>query len=179
MVRQAIPLTLTGLIWTGSVLLDLSFRQDGSASYLRYFEFSVNPKIRFSLAPNTPNPADADADLSTQWEVGDTAIELVANNGDTVVVFGPAHPDNIFSDPTEPYFWTSPTGTALAAFGADHIGETVTLYLESGVNPTTDGLWSEPIGLLTTDSEWSLLLDTSPATQNSEWSELALNYHRQ
>ena len=170
MVRQAITLALTNSGWSGSVLLDRSFRENRSVSYLRYFDFSFSIEMRFSLAAYTSNPSLPDADLRTQWETGARAIELVAANGDTIVIPGPTYPGNPGGDSTEPYFWSSSVSVDLGLFSFNHGNETITLYLESGVTSTTDSPWSELVGLLTTDGEWSELDKT--LSTDSEWSEL-------
>ena len=171
MVRQAISITPSGIIWSGSVLLDSSFTEDGSPVYLRYFRFGVNPRIRFSPAADTPSPSTADAELRTEWETGDEAIEFEASNGDTFTLRGPAHSSNSFADDIEPYFWATDEGSGLVAFYNNHVDETLTLYLESGIDITSDGPWSVPLGLLTEDGLWSAILGGLEST-DGPWSDL-------
>ena len=200
MVRQAISITMVGGSWSGSVLLDPSFTADTSTVYLRSLQLLQVAQaffIQFSPAADTPSGGTSDAEIRTEWETGGAAIQFVAGNGDTLSLAGPAHSSVGFPDATEPYGWVPNNGSALAGFVASHGSETVTLYLESGFDPTEpsewsdlaaspsiDGEWSEPAGLLLTDSEWSDLFGLvtahsewstlfSSVTTHSEWSDLA------
>ena len=91
--------------WSGSILIDPAFVVGGAAAYLREVErVGSNPRIRISSTP-TEDASDAGPELIPGWEVYEEAILMQRDGADDLILKGPAHPDNPFSDETEPYFW--------------------------------------------------------------------------
>ena len=74
-------------------------------AYLREVErVGSNPRIRISSTP-TEDASDAGPELIPAWEIYEEAILMQRDGADDLILKGPAHPDNPFSDETEPYFW--------------------------------------------------------------------------
>ena len=80
------------------------------------------------------DPEDAGPELTAALETAEEAFTFAEADGDSIVLKGPAHPDNTFADPTEPYFWTPDNGPALNAWAIDLSAgsDVVTLTLDDG-----------------------------------------------
>ena len=112
-ISTAQTITLTGFDadgWDGAVLLNPGIIEGGALAYLRFVDsVGSSPRVRIASSA-TAEPTDAGPEFTEAVETGDDAF-LFDADGDTVTLKGPNHPDNGFSDPTEPYFWT-PDNTA-------------------------------------------------------------------
>ena len=56
--------------------------------------------------------------------------------GQGITLKGPAHPDNTFPDPAEPYFWTPDNGPAWNDWAVEAVNDDVTLTISDGVAAT-------------------------------------------
>ena len=108
--------------WFGALLIDPVFVVGGGAAYLRYVQGqSTNIRFRFSSTA-TDDSLDAGPELVPEWEDYAEALTFEADGAETVVLKGPAHPDNAFSDPSEPYFWIPDNGAAWQTYWQDANG---------------------------------------------------------
>ena len=97
--------------WEGSYLIDPALVVGGATAWLRRID-EVSGSCRIDIA-STPGGSFAGAgpELVPQWETLADAIVFSADGGG-ITLKGPNHPDNIFRDSTEPYFWTPDNATA-------------------------------------------------------------------
>ena len=105
--------------WAGAVLIEPAFVVGGGSAYLRYLQGqSDNVRIRLSSTA-TDDPFLAGPDLVPEWEEYAEALTFEADGVATVVLKGPAHLDNSFEDPSEPYHWIPDNGDAWETFWQD------------------------------------------------------------
>ena len=123
-------------VWEGAVLLDRALIAGGGVAYLRYFQVNAGgPKIR--LAATTDGQSDADGpEFTDGFETADDALTLVSG-ASSVVLKGPGHPDNVYADPSEPYWWSPDNHRAVSAFWVVNHDNAITLTLSGPVTADT------------------------------------------
>ena len=100
-----------GADWLGALLIDPVFVVGGGTAYLRRFGISGNSTRLDVSVSDTGSFVGAGPELVPEWEDWEGAIVFDADGGG-ITLKGPNHPDNSFSDPSEPYFWTPDNGSA-------------------------------------------------------------------
>ena len=128
--------TITSDGWEGAVLIDPALVVGGVTAYLRFLSVvGSSPQLRIS-ATTTGDPTDPGPELTEALETYETAITLSRPGADNLVLKGPNHPDNSFSDATEPYFWTPDNFSAVSAWwtAAIESGEDITFRFDDGVS---------------------------------------------
>ena len=115
-----------GTTWSGAIPLPSHLVEGGAVTDLEAFG-----NIGGTFVFQTGGP-----DLTGTWEGFATAIRVVDDAGASIIFAGPNHPNNVSSDPREPYTWIPGNSAAVDAwFGVDRNG--VTLTLDDGVDRTT------------------------------------------
>ena len=105
--------------WAGAILIEPALVAGGATAYLREINVSGGGNVQFRVsATTTGDPADAGPELKGTWEIYAEAISFSDDEGNSLALKGPNNPDNSFSDPDEPYFWTPDNGTAVTAYWA-------------------------------------------------------------
>ena len=123
--------------WEGAVLVDPALIDGGGTAYLRQIELvGISIRVRLAVSPDAA-PADPGPEFTATFETAEAAFTLAEAGGDAVVLKGPAHPDNAFVDPTEPYFWTPDNAAAWTAWSTGTGSGVVTLTLDDGQVPIT------------------------------------------
>ena len=117
--------------WVGAIRIDPFLVENGAEAWLRFISRS-GPSIQMRISSTeTGEPSDEGPELSAALRAYEEAFTF--RNGDRVIVLpGPAHASNVFSDPTEPYFWTPPAAKGWVDWVTD-IDGSVTLTLDDGV----------------------------------------------
>ena len=106
--------------------IDPALVAGGGVAYLRHVALSgTSPIIRLSSAPGI-DPAAAGPELTDAWERSPRAMTITAGLL-SFAIPGPAHPDSVFADPTEPYFWTPPLTSAYTAFRVAYLSLSTTV----------------------------------------------------
>ena len=100
-----------GADWLGALLIDPIFVVGGGTAYLRRFGISGSSTRLDVSESDTGGFSGAGPELVPEWENWENAIVFDADGGG-ITLKGPNHPDNSFSDPSEPYFWTPDNGSA-------------------------------------------------------------------
>ena len=146
--------------WAGALLVDPVFVVDGNSAYLRYIQrLGSQIRMRFSSTA-TDEPTDAGPQLVPEWTGYEEAITFSADGVDAVVLKGPAHPDNLFADPDEPYFWIPDNGAVWFEYWRD--AETnLRVTLKTSGPPGLDATGSLSGGLIGTISG-AATLDPAP-----------------
>ena len=124
----------SGADWLGALLLDPVFVVGGGTAYLRRFGISGNSTRLDVSESDTGSFVGAGPELVTEWEDWEGAIVFDADAGG-ITLKGPNHPDNSFSDPSEPYFWTPDNG---AAFRDWYLTEPQNVTLRFNLAPAPD-----------------------------------------
>ena len=121
--------------WAGALLVDPAFVVGGGPAYLRYVQrLGSQIRMRFS-STSTDEPTDVGPELVPEWEDYEEALTFSADGAETVVLKGPAHPDNDFVDPDEPYFWIPDNGPAWFAYWNNADGNLRVTLKTSGPAP--------------------------------------------
>ena len=118
--------------WQGAILLNPALIDGGGTAYLRQFRLSGNSVILRLAASPDADPQDAGPEFTVALETAEAAFTLAEAGGDSIVLKGPAHPDNSFPDATEVYFWLPDNGAAWNAWALDTGSGDVTLTLDDG-----------------------------------------------
>ena len=140
-----------GSFWTGAVLIESVFVVGGAAAYLRYVQ-GQSDQVRFRLSSTaTGDSLDAGPDLVPEWENYAEALTFEADGAATVVLKGPAHPDNSFDDPSEPYHWIPDNGAAWQTYWQDANGN-IRVTLKTAGPPGVEAAGSLTGGLVGTIS---------------------------
>ena len=123
--------------WLGAVLIPPDFVEGGGAAYLREIT-TVGTSIRISISvAATGSYSTFGPELVQAWLNYENAIVFTDDDGDSLTLKGPNHPDNSFRDPSEPYFWTPDNNTEWRNYwNAAHDNLIVTLNREA---PTSAG----------------------------------------
>ena len=101
--------------WSGAVLLNSGLIEGGAVAYLRrVYTSGSSPRVEIASSA-TASPADLGPEFTDGVETWSEAF-LFDADGSTVTLKGPNHPDNSFSDPSEPYFWTPDNSAAWRAW---------------------------------------------------------------
>ena len=101
--------------WSGAVLLNSGLIEGGAVAYLRrVYTSGSSPRVEIASSA-TASPADLGPEFTDGVETWGEAF-LFDADGSTVTLKGPNHPDNSFSDPSEPYFWTPDNSAAWRAW---------------------------------------------------------------
>ena len=96
--------------WTGSILLDADLVDGGGVAYLRRVA-RVSTSIRVETS-STAGGGSGSSGPELAADVETYAAAFVFDDGvqPALTLKGPAHADNAFTDPSEPYFWTPDNG---------------------------------------------------------------------
>ena len=115
--------------WEGAVRLDRSMIAGGVEAYLRHLSQSGG-NVRMRLAATADGePSDAGPEFTEALETADVAFRFAASGGTSITLKGPNHPDNRFSDASEPYFWIPDNAAAFSAWLLAHHDEVITLTI--------------------------------------------------
>ena len=117
--------------WEGAVRIDPRYIENGAEAWLRYLD-RAGSSIRLRLSSTeTEEPSDEGPEFTLALKEYESALTFTDDDG-SIVLPGPGHDSNSFSDPTEPYFWTPPAALGWAAW-VQNITGNVTLTLDDGV----------------------------------------------
>ena len=117
--------------WEGAIRIDPRYIENGAEAWLRYLDRSAT-SIRLRLSSTeTEEPSDEGPEFTPALKEYESALTFTDDDG-SIVLPGPGHDSNSFSDPTEPYFWTPPAALGWAAW-VQNITGNVTLTLDDGV----------------------------------------------
>ncbi len=117
--------------WQGSILISPDFISGHGTAYLRSIE-RLGPSIRIRLSATADGePTDAGPEFTPELEQAAQALTFQGNS--SLTLKGPGHPDNTFSDPTEPYFWTPDNGQAFVSWMSAQNQAEVFLTLDDGI----------------------------------------------
>ncbi|MDD9993220.1 MAG: DUF1833 family protein [Rhodospirillales bacterium] len=134
MTRQVLALSgLAGEGWRGAVLIDPALVEGGGTAYLRHIRRNGDSlQVRLATS-DSADPEDAGPAFTDAFELSPRAFTFTSDAAGTITLKGPAHEDNTFADPDEPYFWTPDNGRAMGRwFGATR-GD-FTLTLDDGIS---------------------------------------------
>ena len=122
--------------WEGAILVDPALIDGGGTAYLRQFRLIANSAIvRLAASPDA-DPQDAGPEFTVALETANEAFTLAeAGGGAALVLKGPAHSDNLFSDSSEVYYWTPDNGAAWHEWALGTGSGVVTLTLDDGQAP--------------------------------------------
>ena len=115
-----------GTTWSGSLPIPTYLVAGGVEADLELFGNIIGTFVFQTSGP----------DLTAVWEGYATAIRVIDDAGASIVIAGPAHPNNTSNDPREPYTWIPGNRAAVDAwFDVDRTG--VTLVLDDGIDRPT------------------------------------------
>ena len=123
------------------ILIDPSLVSGGGTAYFRHYHQlgSGNAQFYTDSSATGGSPIGAGPDLTPAWEIADEAITFTEEGGSSLILKGPNHPDNTFSDPSESYFWTPDNRSAHASW-VTNVGDgavSMILWDGEGTKPGT------------------------------------------
>ena len=132
------------------ILIDSSLVDGGGVAYFRHYAHlgSGNAQMYTDAAATGGSPIGLGPDLTSAWETANEAITFTEEGGSSLILKGPGHPDNDFSDATESYFWTPDNRTAHSDWITNLGNGAVTMILWDGVG-TKPGAIPPPTDVLT------------------------------
>ena len=138
--------------WNGSIALPAWLSADGTVKYLRHFDL-VGGSTQIEISETADGEISTRGDLNDDWEVYADAITFDAD-GAEIVLKGPNHPDNGFSDPTEPYFWTPDNSSDVNTFLSTTNYASLTLTFRDGSEPPLLRSFTADLGASLSGDDW-------------------------
>ena len=117
------------------ILIDPSLVSGGGTAYFRHYHQlgTGNAQFYTDSSATGGSPIGAGPDLTPAWEIADEAITFAEEGGSSLILKGPNHPDNTFSDPSESYFWTPDNRSAHASWITNVGDGAISMILWDGV----------------------------------------------
>ena len=120
---------------------------DGEDAFLRQISSTGN-NARLNVSSTATDPAgDPGPELTPAWELYARAITLTnTDTNESIVLKGPGHPDNSFSDDEEPYFWTPDNGSDFSAWSVAANNNAVSITMDDGATSgVTHAVNADPV----------------------------------
>ena len=127
---------ITDILWTGAIQVNSTLIDGGATAYLRTIQLVSNSIILRLASSSTDDPTATGPMFTNEVELFNSALTFTSSDNSNVILKGPGHLSNTFSDPTEPYFWTPDNGIAWNAFWVSAVNNnsTVTLVINDGIS---------------------------------------------
>ena len=120
------PLIIPALVDGGIEAYLATFRRAGTS-------FRLN-----TAGSQTESSSSSGPQMSSAWTLSETAITIIKPDATSLVMKGPAHADNTFSDDSEPHFWTPDNSAEMVTFLSSYTGSLDVLFDDGVVTPSID-----------------------------------------